>query len=71
MPSTLRTLTVTPQAAAYVLGCLAERPYKEVAPLIDELGAQLRTQDATRTPSETTQPALADRSPVPDMAPQA
>lgn len=44
----LRTLTVTPQAANFILGCIAERPYKDVAPLLDELTAQLRTQEATQ-----------------------
>lgn len=62
--SNLRTLTVTPQAANFILGCIAERPYKEVAPLLDELAAQLRTQEATQG-----QQAQITQQPAPALAP--
>ena len=38
------TLTVTAEAALFIIDCVADRPFKQVAPLLDELQAQVRTQ---------------------------
>ena len=66
----IRTLTVTAESAAFILDCLAARPYREVAPLIEELSAQIRTQEATAhapaaPPALPAAPALAH---APDAA---
>lgn len=47
------TLTVTRDAALYIIDCVADRPYKQVAPLLAELQAQVKVQ-ANTAPQEST-----------------
>jgi hypothetical protein len=42
------TLTVTEEAAHFILSCVADRPYKQVAPLFNELQAQVQVQANTQ-----------------------
>lgn len=42
------TLTVTQEAAHFILDCVADRPYKQVAPLLGELQAQVQVQANTQ-----------------------
>lgn len=41
------TLTVTRDAAHFIIDCVADRPYKQVAPLLAELQAQVQVQSNT------------------------
>lgn len=54
------TLTVTEEAAHFILSCVADRPYKQVAPLLDELQAQVQVQANTRSAESADSPAEAD-----------
>lgn len=49
---TLYTIRLNAQRIEYVLNVIAQRPYAEAAPLIDELRAQLSTQ-ATAAPASS------------------
>ena len=42
------TLTVTKDAAHFILDCVADRPFKHVAPLLAELHAQVQVQANTQ-----------------------
>ncbi|MDH1337607.1 hypothetical protein N5D77_26490 [Comamonas thiooxydans] len=42
------TLTVTQEAAHFILDCVADRPFKQVAPLLAELQAQVQVQANTQ-----------------------
>ena len=54
------TLTVTEEAAHFILSCVADRPYKQVAPLFNELQAQVQVQANTRGAESADSPAEAD-----------
>lgn len=54
------TLTVTEEAAHFILSCVADRPYKQVAPLFNELQAQVQVQANTRGDESADSPAEAD-----------
>ena len=54
------TLTVTEEAAHFILSCVADRPYKQVAPLLNELQAQVQVQANTRSAESADSPAEAD-----------
>lgn len=42
------TLTVTQEAAHFIIDCVADRPFKQVAPLLAELQAQVQVQANTQ-----------------------
>lgn len=42
------TLTVTQEAAHFIIDCVADRPFKQVAPLLGELQAQVQVQANTQ-----------------------
>ena len=46
------TLTVTKEAAHFILDCVADRPFKQVAPLLAELNAQVQVQANTQAHPE-------------------
>ena len=46
------TLTVTKDAAHFILDCVADRPFKHVAPLLAELHAQVQVQANTQPNTE-------------------
>lgn len=50
------TLTVTRDAAHFIIDCVADRPYKQVAPLLRELEAQVQVQLNT-APQDSSEPA--------------
>lgn len=52
------TLTVTRDAALYIIDCVADRPFKQVAPLLHELEAQVQVQLNT-APQESPEPVQA------------
>jgi hypothetical protein len=54
------TLTVTEEAAHFILSCVADRPYKQVAPLLNELQAQVQVQANTQGAESADSPAEAD-----------
>ncbi|AIJ48857.1 hypothetical protein O987_23890 [Comamonas testosteroni TK102] len=56
------TLTVTEEAAHFILSCVADRPYKQVAPLLNELQAQVQVQANTQGVESADSPAEADAS---------
>lgn len=60
------TLTVTEEAAHFILSCVADRPYKQVAPLFNELQAQVQVQANTRSAESTDSPAEADANASPE-----
>ena len=45
-------LTVTREAAHFILDCVADRPFKQVAPLLSELQAQMQFQANTQPAAE-------------------
>ena len=53
------TLTVTADAALFIIDCVADRPYKQVAPLLGELQAQVQVQANTRPGAEENDTAQA------------
>lgn len=53
------TLTVTQEAAHFILDCVADRPFKQVAPLLNELQAQVQVQANTQGAETVEQPASA------------
>lgn len=69
------TLTVTEEAAHFILSCVADRPYKQVAPLLNELQAQVQVQANTQGVESADSPAEADANASQDgtgqTAPQA
>ena len=42
------TLTVTQEAALFIIDCVADRPFKQVAPLLAEMQAQVQVQANTQ-----------------------
>lgn len=58
------TLTVTEEAAHFILGCVADRPYKQVAPLLDELQAQVQVQANTQSAESANSPTEADANAI-------
>jgi hypothetical protein len=67
------TLTVTEEAAHFILSCVADRPYKQVAPLLNELQAQVQVQANTRSADSAESadsPAEADANAIKDATGQ-
>lgn len=42
------TLTVTRDAAHFIIDCVSDRPFRQVAPLLTELQAQVQVQANTQ-----------------------
>lgn len=55
------TLTVTRDAAHFIIDCVADRPFKQVAPLLTELQAQVQVQ-ANTAPEGSLETEAADQS---------
>lgn len=54
------TFTVTYEAAHFIIDCVADRPFKQVAPLLSELQAVMQVQANTSTESERQEQAAGD-----------
>lgn len=62
------TLTVTQEAAHFIIDCVADRPYKQVAPLLAELQAQVQVQGNTQGADTAASDSAEAAANVPDSS---